>query len=103
MCLLKHKETNQHSIVANTHLYANPTRDYAKLAQTFCLLQHISKFQEKLEKQRMNDVPVILCGDLNSRPKDSSIHLIMNKPFSIERYTGRLDPHQGFLTYNSEN
>ena len=51
----------------------------------------------------MKDVSVIMCGDMNARPRDSTIHLIMNKPFSIDKYTGRQEPNQGYLTYNTQN
>ena len=89
ICLIRHIKSNQNIMVANTHIYANPSRDFVKLAQTFCFMQHISSFLENLEQQNILEVPVIMCGDWNSRPKDSSIHLIMNKKFYADPVTGR--------------
>lgn len=90
-------------MIANTHIYANPSRDFVKLAQTFCFMQHISAFLEKLEQQGQGDVPVIVCGDWNSRPRDSSIHLIMNKKFYADPVTGRQQPCQGYESYSLLN
>ena len=66
-------------------------------------MQHISKFLESLEHQNILEVPVIMSGDWNSRPKDSSIHLIMNKKFYADPVTGRQQPSQGYESYNNLN
>lgn len=44
----------------------------------------------KLENHyKLYDVPVFVCGDMNARPKDSAIHMMMNKTFSVDKFTGR--------------
>jgi hypothetical protein len=60
---------------------------------------------EKVQKDHnlTNDITVIATGDFNARPKDSVVHLMMNKPFSMNIQSGRLNPEEGYMTYSNDN
>lgn len=53
--------------IANTHLYSNVQRADVKLWQTVNLLRELRQFVAQ------RDVPLLLCGDLNSDP-DSAVY-----------------------------
>ena len=67
-------------MVANTHLHWNPKFDYVKYAQAFYLQYKLSKFLQS----RDLDVPVIVCGDFNSKPISSVTHCMNNLDYEID-------------------
>lgn len=50
-------------VVANAHLFWNPSFEYIKLCQAHYLLLCVRNFRLSV------DEPVVLCGDFNSKPK----------------------------------
>ena len=72
-CLLLLKPKNQSSqkdvpaiAVACAHLYWNPGYEYVKLAQSKYLMRELKSFTDT--KSHGSEVPVIICGDMNSTP-----------------------------------
>ena len=61
--------------MANTHLHWNPKLDFVKYAQAFWLQKSIAEF---IETRNLEDVPVIICGDFNSKAGDSAISAMYN-------------------------
>jgi len=45
------------------------------------------------------NVPLVICGDFNSIPSDSLIHLLYNKQFTLSEASGRADPKTGIKAY----
>lgn len=62
---LKHTETSTTVVVTNSHLYWNPEYDYVKLCQAHYAMERAKAFAK--------DDPIIVCGDLNSKP-DGPVH-----------------------------
>lgn len=59
----KHRNSGKQLVIANTHLYWNPEFEYVKLCQAHYLVSQMKEFCATDK-----DVPVVLCGDLNSQP-----------------------------------
>lgn len=62
---LEDVHTGQTFVLANTHLFWNPSYEYVKFCQIHYLLQ------QARELSMSNDQPFVLCGDLNSKPLGS--------------------------------
>ena len=45
-------------------------------------------------------IPIIICGDLNSRADTSVSHLMMDKLYSVSEKSGRQSPQTDNLSYN---
>ncbi len=67
MTCIEIKSTNQVVIIANTHIYWNPVRPDIKSLQTLSVLNSLHKYQKECTNCT-NNVPIILCGDLNTTP-----------------------------------
>jgi len=64
MVKLRHRmDPSKIIVVANAHLFWNPLYDYVKLCQAHYLVKRCKNFAGDEE-----NYPVILCGDLNSKP-----------------------------------
>jgi CCR4-NOT transcription complex subunit 6 len=57
--------------IANTHLYSNVQRADVKLWQTVNLMRELQHFVSQ------RDVPLLLCGDLNSEPESAVYEYLM--------------------------
>lgn len=57
--------------IANTHLYSNVQRADVKLWQTVNLLRELRQFVSQ------RDVPLLICGDLNSEPESAVYEFLM--------------------------
>lgn len=57
-----------------------------------------------MEKKKLclQNLPMVVCGDFNSRPNDSATHLLCNKKFLLTESCGRLREDSGWQTYNGE-
>ncbi|KAF9192245.1 Protein angel 1 [Haplosporangium sp. Z 767] len=60
--------------VATTHILFNPKRGMIKIAQLCILLQEAKNLIEREE----HDVPIVLCGDLNSLPHSIVIQYLLS-------------------------
>jgi hypothetical protein len=71
MVLLKLVGTDQCVVVANTHLFWDPSRDDIKAIQAFAAAEAISRFSSVLGYTTSNPPPLIFCGDFNAMPTRS--------------------------------
>ena len=100
--LLMHRETHQHIVVVNTHLFWNKVFDHVKYGQAYWLLHKVALFlrdhgisleSEKAGPQKLwrsgaisyTNTPLIMCGDFNSRPSSSVMHMIHDQKYDIEQ------------------
>jgi CCR4-NOT transcription complex subunit 6 len=81
ICLIKHKESNQKILVACTHIHWNPKYDFVKYGQAFWMMFQISRFI-KNHNISLEEVPLIVSGDFNSKPNSSVFHFFMDKQFN---------------------
>lgn len=49
----------------------------------------------------LDNIPLVLCGDLNSDPKSSAIHYLMNKEYTLTK--DRTDSKTGLSAYKTRN
>ena len=106
-------------MVAATHFYWNPKKDFVKYAQGLYLLSKISAFMKKnklsLDEKRGDEslagadagnwhlnTPIIVAGDFNSEPDHSFIHLIYDKKYLLNQASGRTEPKTGHPAYCRE-
>jgi mRNA deadenylase 3'-5' endonuclease subunit Ccr4 len=64
---LKHSNSKREIVVANCHLYWNPSQQDVKLRQSVHLANQLEKFVRKTG----DEVPMVLGGDFNSTPVSS--------------------------------
>jgi mRNA deadenylase 3'-5' endonuclease subunit Ccr4 len=90
-------------VVANTHIHWNPKFDYVKYAQGFWLVHQIDKLltENGLSLTGASKTPLIICGDFNSRPSNSIIHLMNNIPYFVNA-EGRDDKKKGVVAFRNE-
>ncbi|MBQ7346644.1 MAG: endonuclease/exonuclease/phosphatase family protein [Clostridia bacterium] len=74
--VFKINETGDYFLFMDTHL---DTVEEARPWQANVLVGQISKLQEKVERLGVTDCPVILVGDMNSRPKSDPYRIITEK------------------------
>ncbi|KAF9189113.1 Protein angel 2 [Haplosporangium sp. Z 11] len=65
--------------VATTHILFNPKRGMIKIAQLCILLQEAKNLIEREE----HDVPIVLCGDLNSLPHSIVIQYLLSDHVNV--------------------
>jgi uncharacterized protein with PIN domain len=69
MAKFKDKYNNNAEFIASTaHLYWNPAKPEVKQAQAYYLKKKVLEFS--------NNLPIILCGDFNSKPESNTINII---------------------------
>ena len=73
LTLLENIDTKQKLLVANAHLHWDPSYRDVKLLQTAMLLDEIERFLPKNSR-----IPVLVCGDFNSKPDSGVYHFIQN-------------------------
>ena len=100
ICLLEHIQTGGIIAVVNTHLYWNPKFDFVKYGQAFWLLLNIANFLTEFDLS-LDTVPLVMCGDFNSDPKASSVHMILNKDYRITENSGRNHYRTGVKAYRT--
>jgi CCR4-NOT transcription complex subunit 6 len=69
-------------VVSTTHLHWAPHRDFVKYAQIKNTLSHLEELLASIAKQKgisPSDIPLILCGDMNSTAKDSVYRYLINQ------------------------
>ncbi|KAL4502033.1 hypothetical protein ABPG73_020170 [Tetrahymena malaccensis] len=69
---LKHLNSDQKLVIANTHLFWNPQNEEVKLLQTAQILENLTKYYKQ-------DENIFLCGDFNSMPSSNVIKYITDK------------------------
>lgn len=60
----------------------------------------ISEFLDDFELS-LDTVPLIICGDFNAEPQTSSIHMMLNKEYSITENSGRAHYRTGVPAYRT--
>jgi 2',5'-phosphodiesterase len=60
-------------LVANTHLFFNPSAAHIRLIQMYVICQQFDRFQQQAKG------PMILCGDLNSSLKRAAGYLLVHR------------------------
>lgn len=65
-------------IVTNMHLYWNPAYEYVKLSQAHYMMKRVKAFADARFGLDSAHVPVIICGDTNSKP-NSIVHQYLTK------------------------
>merc|ERR1712127_638146 len=68
--------------VANAHLYWNPGFEYVKLAQSKYLLEEMHDFVTSSFVSG-DEIPVIICGDMNSKPS-SMVHQFFTNQMGVD-------------------
>lgn len=63
-------------VIANTHLFCNPKNTVIRLAQLRLFLAEIDRVSYQFDGRNSGHLPIILAGDLNSRPDSSIIQLL---------------------------
>lgn len=82
--LLKHLATGRFVIVANTHLFWEPTEEAeaARVSQLATLLDAVKRLFSALESEE-NLVSVVVCGDFNSKPHGCVYNLCDHSPLQL--------------------
>eukprot|EP00599_Poterioochromonas_sp_BG-1_P002392 CAMPEP_0173149572 /NCGR_PEP_ID=MMETSP1105-20130129/10404_1 /TAXON_ID=2985 /ORGANISM="Ochromonas sp., Strain BG-1" /LENGTH=579 /DNA_ID=CAMNT_0014064461 /DNA_START=323 /DNA_END=2062 /DNA_ORIENTATION=- len=100
---LREKTIGKVVIFATCHIHWNPNLPEVKFAQTQLILEELTRFRTKHEKDFIatlksstdsQDIPIILTGDFNSFPHDDLYALVTGKM--------SLPPHQ-YLILSSSN
>lgn len=65
---LENLSTGARIVICNTHLYWNPAMEFVKLCQAHYLCLAVQQFIRENEFCNEEDTPVVLLGDLNSKP-----------------------------------
>lgn len=80
--ILKHLETGEHILVANTHLHWDPALNDVKTVQVGVLLEEIELIVKKACKEgnisNIKDFPMFICGDFNSQLHSAVYKLLAN-------------------------
>ena len=74
LVLCRHRDSGKAFLVANTHLFWNPTYPEVKLLQASLLLQQVHEHFPEVG----HGIPLVLCGDLNSLP-NSDVYRLLSK------------------------
>ena len=78
--ILKHIETGQDVLVANTHLHWDPAYNDVKTVQVGVLLEEIEIIAKNhlntTEDSTMKQLPMLVCGDFNSQPHSAVYQLL---------------------------
>ena len=69
-------------MVVCPHFHWNHRIDQVKYGQAYYLLQKISEFLNN-NKIDLDEVPMLICGDLNSSPNDSAVQHLMGVEYRI--------------------
>lgn len=89
MVHLQLTSTNQTFIVCNAHFYWNPQRPDIKASQAYASMEAVKSYATTLGYKSINDVPLIMSGDLNTMPTNIPYQLggfedtIASAPFEI--------------------
>lgn len=78
VAVLKHKGSDRNICVCSAHLYWNPGYEYVKLSQAKYLMDHLDTIARKYAIGWEERVPVIICGDFNSKPR-SVVHNFLTR------------------------
>ena len=74
VALFKNKKNNKYFLLGNTHLFWDPSYAHLKLHQAYLVSVKLDQLRKTwTEKLGEKNIPVILCGDFNSKPK-SAVH-----------------------------
>ena len=83
--LQRKEKKSQEIVIGNAHLYWHPGYEFVKLSQAHYLLHKIKQFaiirhddKDKSEHSRNQTTPIIVCGDMNSKP-NSVVHQYFTK------------------------
>lgn len=74
VALIEHHETKRRIVVVATHLYWHPAHPDIKALQACMLTQGLGKALASWGLPSNQSAPLILCGDLNSQPRNSLVH-----------------------------
>ena len=77
--IFNEKKTNKNFCLSTTHLESSPMYDDIKNLQAFILLKYIYFITNK------GDMPIIICGDFNSKP-DSSLYIGITTGLSKNKF-----------------
>jgi CCR4-NOT transcription complex subunit 6 len=87
---LKHYATGKSVVVANTHLFWNAEFEYVKYGQ-MCMIV-------KLIQNKFPQLPIILCGDMNSTPNSNVIKYLYRKaPEILHTIRGDFQKNKKFM------
>jgi CCR4-NOT transcription complex subunit 6 len=89
-CLFEEKDTKRQVVVANTHLYWRPDHTAIKTIQAKMLMKSLQQFFDH-NKLNIEETPIVLCGDFNSKPTSGVYNFIVN---------GELDSQSPDLTFD---
>ncbi len=87
---LKHYATGKSVLFVNTHLFWNTDFEYVKYGQICMILKNINT------DNKYKNMPVVLCGDLNSTPNSNVLKYIYHKAPQVTE-KGNHDKNKKFM------
>jgi len=92
IALLKYKKRSNVIAVTSTQLCGIPGKEYANLIQSKYLLDKlntvVSNYVYSKENAKLEDIPVLICGDMNSKPDSMTYRLFVDKlGMNVREYT----------------
>ena len=79
LIVIEHCASKQRVVISSAHLFWNPGYEYVKLAQIKYLVERIHRIARMNSYDPINHmIPVIMCGDFNSKPGSIVTDFIKN-------------------------
>ena len=86
-CLFEHLPSRKKIVAGNLHLHFNPNKDFIKFAQASYVMQKGANFARQHTLDEEAALPIIICGDFNSKPISSVMSLFHDE--DIEGFANR--------------
>lgn len=77
LSVVRHVQTSEVLVLANTHLFFHPLAKHIRLLQIMCLLQQVQELREQHRAEGAELPRVIFGGDLNCNPETAVVKLLL--------------------------
>lgn len=78
-CVTLTSRDGRRLVLGNTHLYYHPYGDHFRSLQAYGVCRKLDQLQKVKQNESDDDVPIVLCGDLNSAPTSGAIQLLQQR------------------------